>query len=284
MKLHLLMNFLKSSLLSCFLLLGACSGGLRQSEYQKVRQANQVTDKILRKSQDVLLHQEVALEQEPEPYPWQLEKSTEELPLITKEFFRCRGDFTNPSYSLNPGERLLDCPGALRHSLPIKEGQEHIYPILIDLLNYLQSTLKKKVVITCGHRCPKHNRYSDPSETNRTSKHMIGAEVDFYVLGFEKKPELIVDLLMQYFQYDLETIQDPQALLFKRYTKSDSFVCTPPWYNNEVYIKIYKEHEGRDLDNQHPYPYISIQVRKDRKTNEKVSYTWEQAFYSYLRY
>ncbi len=281
-------NFLKLSFTTSWFFLSlfcsSCSGSLKQSEYQKIRHANQITEKIFRKHCDMLLNHKAAQQQNPEPYPWQHKKSTEELPLITKEFFRCRGDASHPSYTLSNQERLFDCLGSLRHSLPIKEAQEHVYPILIDLLNDLQVTLKKKVVITCGHRCPQHNRYSDPSEVNQTSKHMVGAEVDFYVSGFEKKPELIVDLLMQYFQRDPETCEDPDAITFKRYTKPDSYVSTPPWYNSEVYIKIYRENEGRDLDNQHPYPYISIQVRKDRQSNQRVTYTWEQAFYSYLRY
>jgi len=144
--------------------------------------------------------------------------------------------------------------------------------------------LQSKVIITCGHRCPQHNRYCDSAEDNRTSKHMVGAEVDFYVEGFENKPELIVDLLKDYYLYDPETQNDPAYTTFKRYTKADSHVSTHPWYNAEVYIKIHRDNEGRDFDNQHSNPYISIQVRIDRNKKKRVTYTWEQAFYSYLRY
>lgn len=268
-------------ILLCF---SQCQGGLKQTEYEKVRRANCVTESIFRKSEDRYLNIPIAQEQAPDPYPWQKSTSYENLPFITKEFFRCRGDGSHPSYTLSSSERLFDCNGFSRHSLPIVDQQEHIYPVLIDLLNYLQSRLKRRVIITCGHRCPQHNRYSDPAEHMRTSKHMIGAEVDFYVQGFEKKTEIIVDLLMEYYSQKKGTQNDPEYVRFQRYMKSDSYVSTPPWYNKEVYIKIYKDNEGRDFDNQHPYPYISVQVRWDAKTNQRVTYTWDQAFYSYLRY
>lgn len=269
-----------------FIFLGLCSckGGLQHTEYQKVRKANEVSETIYRKTTDNYLQIPKPKSQALSAYPWQQKEQSKKLPPITKEYFRCRGDGSNPTYMLSNKERLFDCQGSLRHSLPIIEEKEHVYPILLELLNYLQKKLERKVVITCGHRCPQHNRYSDPSESNRTSKHMIGAEVDFYVEGFEKKPEVIVHLLMDFYKQNPETKGQSIYEEFKRYTKADAKVVTPPWYNQEVYIKIYSEKEGRDLDNQHPYPYISIQVRNDRGTQKRVTYTWEQAFYSYLRY
>lgn len=265
------------------LILSSCSGGLEQTEYQKIRKANAIEEKIYRLHSDRFLEISKPVLQPPNAYPWETDNSAN-LSYITKEFFRCKGDSSHPSYTTNSKERLFDCTGSARHSLPLKDEEEYVYPILLDLLNYLQNTLKAKVVITCGHRCPQHNRYSDSSEPNRYSKHMIGAEVDFYVKGFEKKPEVVVDLLKEYYQHDPDTLGNKAYTTFKRYTKKDSNVVTPPWFNQEVYIKICKENECRDFDNQHPHPYICIQVREDRKTKSRVSYTWEQAFYSYLRY
>lgn len=248
-----------------------------------MREANRVEEKILRRHSDRLLDLASPQNIARGAYPWE-STETENLSLITKEFFRCKGSSDHESYVVGDKERLFDCTGSERHSLPLKEDQEYVYPILIELLNYVQNTLGKKVIITCGHRCPQHNRYSDPSESNRSSKHMIGAEVDFYVEGFEKKPEIIVDLLKQFYLHDDEVSENLEYTTFKRYLKSDSHVSTPPWYNHEVYIKINKENEGRDLDNSHPYPYITLMVRHDRKSKERVTYTWKQAFYSYLRY
>lgn len=164
--------------------------------------------------------------------------------------------------------RYYDCGGNERHSLPLKDGKEHIYPVLVNLLNQIQEKTGKRVVITCGHRCPQHNTYSDPSPFNRNSKHMIGAEVDFYVEGMEDEPMTIIAL-----------IQEIHNEEFQRY-KGNSNVSIPPWFNKEIFIKLYQRNEGRDFDNRHPYPYIGVQVRHDGDT--QVSYSWEQAE-NYLR-
>src|SRR5688572_14981430 len=111
-----------------------------------------------------------------DPYPWE-EGKVGKFPKITKEFFRCKGSL------LNPPKPDADCGG--KHSLPLIHQKENVYSILIDLLNYLQQKTQKRVVITSGHRCPQHNTYVDPSARNQTSKHLIGAEVSFYVQGLE---------------------------------------------------------------------------------------------------
>ena len=259
----------------------ACSGGHKETEYQKIIAANRVEKNIQRKSSDRLISFSSNEQSQKEAYPWQ-QTWVEKYPYITKEFFRCNGDKEHPSY-LKGEERIFDCNGCFRHSLPLKDGKEFVYPILIHLLNYLQTTLDAPVVITCGHRCPQHSRYSDPSEYNRTSKHMIGGEVDFYVVGYEKKPQRVVEALMSYYQQE-DFDEKPKYRSFNRYQKKDLNVATAPWYNQEVFIKIYQTHEGRDFDNNHSYPYVSIQVRYDPETKKIVTYTWEQAFYSYLRY
>lgn len=264
-----------------FLFSFGCSGSHQETEYQKIREMNKVSKKISRRSEDVLLTLAVPKEQSQSYYPWQ-ESAHQNHPYITKEFFRCKGQASNPSF-LQGEERLFDCIGSQRHSLPLNMGKEFVYPILIDLLNFLQNKLDAKVVITCGHRCPQHNRYSDISDFNKTSKHMIGAEVDFYVEGYEKRPEKVVEALISY--YSQEKFNGNKGLQeFKRYTKPNLNVSTHPWYNQEVFIKLYKKTEGRDKDNNHSFPYLSIQVRNDLVLNESVTYTWQKAFYNYLRY
>src|SRR5262249_48899898 len=73
----------------------------------------------------------------PEPYPWEQNFVGNHLK-ITKEFFRCRGSSLNPVHTIGKEEvtRYNDCGGAEKHSLPLRENKEFIYPILIDLLNY----------------------------------------------------------------------------------------------------------------------------------------------------
>ena len=170
-----------------------------------------------------------------------------------------------------------DCGGLERHSLPLKEDKEFIYPILIDLLNYLQEKTRKKVVITCGHRCPLHNTYADVAKEATYSKHLIGAEVDFYLEGMEKKPFEVAQLIRAYYEG-----RPKEYSHFFRYQKRDSHVKTNPWYNKEIFLKVYAPNEGRDLDNTHPYPYLSIQVRHDGE--KRVLCTWQDAFSGYMRW
>jgi hypothetical protein len=55
------------------------------------------------------------------------------------------------------------------------------------------------------------------------------------------------------------------------------------WQNKEICIKLRTSSEGRNGDNQHPYPYLSLQVRWDRQSQELVSYEWKRAHLEYPR-
>lgn len=219
-------------------------------------------------------------------YPW--ESGTQGIhPSITKEFFRCKGSIMNPVRMVQKETELLryyDCGGTQRHSLPLRDGKEFIYPILIDLLNYVQNKTGKRVVITCGHCCLDHNLYLDSSPANETSKHLLGAEVDFYVQGMENQPEKIVDLILKYYQETEKYKGCKDFETFHRYEKGDVKVVTKPWYNKEVFIKLYQKGEGRDFDNRHPYSYLSVQVRYDWDLDEKVTYSWNKAFHHLHRW
>ncbi|MBB64942.1 MAG: hypothetical protein CMO81_07740 [Waddliaceae bacterium] len=218
-------------------------------------------------------------------YPWD-NLFIGKHPKIAIDFFRCHGSANNPIHTEEVSGSYpvvyKDCGGWEEHGLPLLEGKEFIYPILIELLNYLQARLGKKVVITCGHRCPAHNTYSDPSPYNRGSKHMIGAEVDFYVQGLENEAEVVIEALMEFYQQNPRYHDAPDYQKFVRYEKDSMNVLTEPWYNKEIFIKLYLEDEGRDWDNRHPFPYIGVQVRYDRDREHRVSYTWDQA-HNYLK-
>ena len=218
-------------------------------------------------------------------YPWN-EKKTSIYPTITKEFFRCQGNAQNPRRTLlQSGEDkyFFDCNGLEKHGLPLRGGKEFIYPILIDLVNYVQDSTQKKVIITSGHRCPEHNSYIDPSPSNQYSKHMIGAEVSFYVQGMEMQPEQIAALIQKFYTQDPRYRKQKEYEVFQRYDKGNTNVGTLPWFNKEIFIKIFTKTEGRNFDNRHPYPYISIQVRYDRDLNENVVYSWDKAFRNFHR-
>lgn len=217
-------------------------------------------------------------------YPWTSSQYSQ-LPKVTKEHFRCKGSNVNPVHTAEQnGElvRFYDCGGVQKHSLPLRDGKEFIYPVLIELLNDIQMKTGKRVVITSGYRCPEHNAYVDSSKDNQVSKHQIGAEVSFYVQGLENQPDKIVKLIQDYYK---DKYGDKKEFVeFKRYEKENTNVSTQPWYNKEVFIKLFKKQEGRDFDNRHPYPYISIQVRYDLEKEQRVNYDWNTAFRNYLRY
>lgn len=275
-------------LITFFIILFACISCSSSDDPQTLssNERYQKGEYIYRKHDESLFSVEPQSKRTPEPYPWEAGR-TGSLLKITKEFFRCKGTSLNPSRSgKENGETVqyFDCGGVDKHSLPLRDQKEFIYPILIDLLNYIQAKTEKRVVITSGHRCPDHNTYVDPSQGNRYSKHMVGAEVSFYVQGMEERPDIIVKHIQDYYKNTARYQDKKDFLNFQRYTKGDAGVATQPWYNKEIFIKLFHRKEARNFDNRHPYPYISIQVRYDWDTQEKVIYSWEKATHNYLRY
>lgn len=243
---------------------------------------------IVRHSNDSFVELKELQPEKRQAYPWE-EGWVCDCPKITKNYFRCQGSALNPYRIIErnkSAERLYDCGGPQKHSLPIKDQEEFIYPILIDLLNHIQSKTGKRVIITCGHCCPEHNAYLSPTGLNIPSKHMIGAEVDFYVQGMEYNPQEVVELIFNYYKDNPKYEGKKEFIDFKRIEKNEkdqqAFVIAP-WANKEIYIKILTKNEGRDFDNRHPYPYICIQVRYDMEKRENVFYSWEQAFYNLYR-
>lgn len=220
-----------------------------------------------------------AIETEPLPaYPWELGKGN--ISPITKDYFRCKGSDLNPPLPiLQDGkviENIFDCHGAETHSLPIRHEKEFIYPILIELVNEIQTATGKPVVITSGHRCPAHNRYVDTSPKNQGSKHQIGAEVSLYVSGLEQHPDVALNAIFAFYRSNPRYAADAAYTQFERYDK-ESDVSVKPWVNKELLIKLYQPSEGRDADNRHPFPYLSIQVRFDKETNMRVAYSPAEA-------
>jgi hypothetical protein len=266
--------------------LSGCSG-MEKSEQEKLRRLNAKGEWVHRYHDEYNYPLEPPKHRVRERYPWEMAYVGKHSK-ITREFFRCKGSSTNPPHvdHKDPSRpaNYFDCGGFQKHSLPLKQEKEFVYPILVDLLNYIQAKTGSKVVITCGHRCPVHNSYADNSSYNQHSKHMIGAEVDFYVQGMEQRPEEVIEILMHYYKEMPLYAGDKQYHEFQRLDKGEVNVSTPPWYNKEILIKLYTKNEGRDFDNRHPYPYVSVQVRFDREQNEKVICNWQKAFNGYRRY
>lgn len=275
---------IKRLLAALALLLTSCSG-MEESEKDKVRERNRSGEYVYRLHDKRIFESSAPYNRIKEKYPWE-RSYVGQQPKITKEFFRCNGSSLNPVKIVKQGGETIwyyDCGGVAKHSLPLRDKKEFIYPVLIDILNFIQAKTGKKVVITSAYRCPEHNAYVDASASNRYTKHLLGAEVDFYVQGMETHPEEVVKMLIQYYKETAPFRGKKEYEDFERYEKDDTNVSTLPWYNKEVFIKLFKKNEGRNFDNRHPYPYISIQVRYDRDRNERVNFNWDQALHNYLR-
>jgi hypothetical protein len=267
------------------LILSGCSSP-DETDPTQLKLRNQKGEYIFRQNDELLFpigQPEIA---PPLTYPWNAQPN-ENFNKITKEYFRCKGSPLNSPYTVQKNDeslRVFDCGGSRKHSLPIREGKEFVYPILLELVNYIQEKTGKKVVITCGHRCPEHNAYADPDPNSQYSKHMIGAEAAFYVQGMEDSPDTIVGIIREFYKTNPLYKDKKDYTEFKRYEKPNTNTIAKPWYNKEVFIKIYKSNEGRNHDNRHPYPYITVQVRHDRDLNETVTYSWDKAFRNFHRW
>ncbi|MBS3905286.1 MAG: DUF882 domain-containing protein [Simkania sp.] len=277
---------MKRSIFFILFLFCRCSG-IQHSEQDKLRQQNAKGEFIYRRSNEIVYEIPPIEPRIRDLYPWE-QSYIGSIPKITKEWFRCKGTSGNApkieEKQQGAPAHFYDCGGTGKHSLPIQNEEEFIFPILIELLNEIQAKTGKKVIITCGHRCPQHNVYADSSSKAQVSKHMVGAEVDFYVQGLEFQPEEAVKWIMSYYKKHPKYHGKKEFEEFIRYDKTDVDVSTQPWYNKEVFIKLYKKNEGRDWDNRHPYPYVSLQVRYDRDRDEKVIYSWPKANGGFRRY
>lgn len=248
------------------LLLAGCSG-MQHSESTRVRESNASADPISRYSHQRLFPPPKLTPWTRASYPWE-ERHIGDLPRISREFFRCRGQKSHP---VKMGKNRFgdpiahfDCDGSESHGLPMRNGEEFIYPALIELLNHLQTTFNKQVVITSGHRCPKHNRYIGGTSK---SKHLVGGEVDFYVKGLENKPGVVARALMEY--YKNRHTGHPEYTTFIHNTSG--------WSNKEVIIRIHETPHGRLLDNAFDHPHLTLELRHDRDRNRRVVYNWHTA-------
>lgn len=267
-------------------LMGLFLGGCSNSSSSSPSHSSVRGEYIFRHHDESMMQIEPMFPLKRADYFWE-ENQQGHYPKITKDFFRCRGSSLNPVRFVQKGKEIVryyDCGGPQKHSLPLREQKEFIYPILIDLLNYIQTQTGKQVVVTCGHCCPEHNAYLNPMPANQFSKHMLGAEVDFYLQGMEQQPEKIVELILAYYREQPKYKGLIEFEEFKRYEKEDTNVKVFPWYNKEIFLKLVRKEEGRDFDNRHPYPYISIQVRYDWDLKKQVNYSWDQAFHNLHRW
>lgn len=266
------MKINKKFIYSLTLIIAVSCSRMEESEKDLIRKSNETQEKIIRYHNDFFFGTTLPTRQEQEKYPWEQSTCADQLK-ITKEYFRCKGSNLNLSHEYC-AQFYADCNGIDDHGLPYRDGKEYIYPIFIDLLNFVQERTMKKVIVTSGHRCPKHNSYAAPMRP--ASKHQIGAEVDFYVEGYEYKPLEVVKILMQFYQE-----QGHEA--YRNFVQKGQNGQIIRWNNREITISLHEKEKERDFDNRHPYPYITIELCFDRFEQKPIEYSWQKANNGYLR-
>lgn len=249
------------------LLLLSCSTADQRVELQRMNN-NKSSEKIYRLSHEKVYEERDMELNSRERYPWENET---DFPIITMNTLRCRGDISHKKRIKDKNE-YEDCGGMYHHGLPYVDGQEFVYPVLISLLNKVQNAFNKKVVVTSGHRCPKHNSYLTLG-SSKISKYMIGAKVDFYVEGLEESYEQVIDRIVHLYEGEKE-----EYSRFKKITGEKNITS---WRNKEIVITASYDGEHKILLNKN-HPVISIEVRYDRDRNERVILDWKKAYQGFI--
>ena len=254
-----------------FLGLTGCSG-LEQSEQEKIRAQNAKGEFVFRHANERQFAYAPPQIRERQKYPWEGSYSGQ-LPKISTRILPLQGKQLQPaSFSRGgqKGEYDYDCGGGGKQPSSLQD-KEFIYPILIETQLRADKRQTKKVVITCGHRCPVHNKYADPMPAGQTSKHMIGAEVDFYVQGMEERPEEVVALVQNYYKETALYRGKQEYQQFERYDKSDAKTASTPWYNKEVTIQLYAKGEVETLITAIPIPTSLSRCATTVRSMKKLS-------------
>ena len=142
---------------------------------------------------------------------------------------------------------------------------------MIELLNAIQAETGKEGHVTSGHRCPDHHAYVDPASFNKGAKHMIGAQVSFYVQGAEDHPEAIIALLMEFYKKNPRYRGIAAFEEFKRDDKHEADISTPPWFNRKFSLNYIREEKAGILISAIPIPisafrYGSIAMSMNKLT------------------
>ncbi|MBN1620466.1 hypothetical protein JW890_07065 [candidate division WOR-3 bacterium] len=178
---------------------------------------------------------------------------------ITAEDFICKGDsILNPPFEWR-GRIYFDGD---RGTLPARGIDND----LIELLNSIQSEAQGKLVILSGYRSSRHNSYlaaelynyvdergdsGNPYEVSMTSKHIMGAAADFYVTGFEERPDELLRIILGEITKRGDNSMHVASDVFLRHRSGSGDGVKyfyPSYRTDRWWIHPYAPGEGRDLD------------------------------------
>lgn len=261
------------SLVTVLLLLTGCVS-VEDTQMEKFYAKNEIREKIYRFEEEIEYPLLPPQKKEKEKYPWEKEAQVKLDPVAVSDFI-CKGSKKHPNRIIVRASQeelsYEDCGGKEEHGTPT------IYPILPRLLNRVQELTGRRVVITSGFRCPKHEQYLHPGEVAPSSLYTHGAACDFYVEGLQNSPQIVIKIIQDFYKQDPATSHDPSFTVFHRLPLDTSHAVTP-WINREICLIINTDQEGRNPDNAHDFPYISLLVHYDREAKKPIKTTWQGIF------
>jgi hypothetical protein len=259
-----MITYMKKNLLLNLLLLISCSTADERSQKQRMKN-NLSCEKIYRLSSEKNYHIDSLELATRQLYPWENETK---YPKITINTLRCRG--SKDATPIKSGDKIFeDCGGLHDHGLPYQDGEEFIYPALITLLNRVQNSFDKKVVVTSGHRCPKHHNYLVKGQS-KISRYMMGCKADFTVEGLENRPEEIIVKIMDLYPNEK----------FQKINQADGSTL---YTSKQFHLMINKEGEHSILGEKH-HPVVSVDVRYDQDKQEAIILDWDKSFHGFIRH
>lgn len=246
-----------------WLLLAGC-GGFEESEKEKWMRSYRKHTPLERGALEEHLSEKNSHISEHKPiYFWREHSSSVS---ITQDHFRCMGSVINPPRVVRNRQgqlmTLLDCGGAKEHSLPLKDQQEYINPMILELCVDLCEKTDSQIDILAGHLCQAHARYLDYFESDKAWKHAMGEAVQFCVRGFELRGRELIDLLAKLHQAQLQAchaakkqIHVTEEGFYSAYLKVT--FCPKPWWE-----------KPRDFDKE----WVGIEVKADLDTGKLCAY------------
>ncbi|PCI76056.1 hypothetical protein COB21_04930 [Candidatus Aerophobetes bacterium] len=197
------------------------------------------------------------------------------LPPITTHHFRCKGSHNNPIIHHIIDEKtkyFQDCDGLHTHSLPIIDGEETVYPHLVELLNYAQQKTKRPITILSGHRCYMHQSYLSCKHADLISLYQLGAAADVCFQGSHLNLLSLVSAISDWYSC-AKNLSKTKFSINQDHTQ---------WSNRYITLTL---HEKTDLPSTaYQGPHLTIKLKKDPHSGKTITYSYRKVRNNILIY
>lgn len=265
-------SYFERSICCVVLCLFTSCSGMQESERYQLRRANETRVQISNVeyrpcSNKVNCKQDYNVDAL--TYPWEISLPCG-IESITINDFRCKGSVSHKkkaSKGRSTSVYIMDC-NSESHSLPLRGGKEYVFPVLIDMCNYVQQELKSCVKIAAGHRCDAHSRYQLASLRNVGSRHRACALVTLYVENCSDTPEKVVDSIASFLAsdcYKRDNIFKTSCKYIHQGTKNARLT------SKEFDVGIASQEALQDSEHLSAPYYITIKVLYDYEAKSSVN-------------